>query len=166
MPKTNSIAAVRQDDDTNTARNAKAIHGLVAEAKVVRIVLFATSDRPTGAFNDARDGGGINLPLVAALAEVKLDGISPIYVVFDGMFLTARSKTRYNEVRDLLDASVASGKVYFSAERAPFTSGLPASEAAAALLDCASGSMKLTAATRGKYFAMLSTITEEDFAIL
>lgn len=147
----------------NTSANLNTIIGMLNDAKTDRVILFATETQPTDSFNHQSDGPETNLPLVAALAEFKIPGGSPLYVVFDGLFLTAARHPRYLEVRALLDASIASDRAFFSQTRVPFTSTLSPEEAAQTLLQIAPV-VELTNANRSVYFGLLSSLPESAFA--
>lgn len=146
----------------NTSVNLDTIISTLSDARTDRVILFATETQPTDSFNHHSDGPETNLPLVAALAEFKIPGVAPFYVVFDGLFLTAARQSRYFEVRDLLDASIASGKAFFAQKRAPFTSELSPEEAAQKLLQIAPV-VALTNANRSVYFGLLSCLPESAF---
>lgn len=155
MSETNpEIVAVR-NTKAATNLNVEAAVAIINSSRIDRIILFATSLNAEGMFCHAEDGPETNLPLVAALAECRLPATPPLYVVFDGMFLTARRAGRDDEVRYMLDAAVASGKASFSTARAPFTSTLGASEAARQLLVVAERPTPLTQDTREVFWAML-----------
>lgn len=159
-----SLLATRHNDRGNTTDNLQNLLDVLADPKTARVVLFATAEAPEGLYDHRTDGPETNLPLVAALAEIRVPGITPLHVVFDGLFLTAQRKPRYDEVRALLDTAVVSNKAFFAAERAPFTSTYPPGDAAQVLLDAAGTAVQLTAATRARYFAMLGTVSESSYA--
>lgn len=142
----------------NTTQNLEAILGLMRNPDLNRVILFATHAEPSHGFS-REDGPDTNLPLVAALAEIKPEGIPPLYVVFDGLFLTAVRLPRYGEVRQLLDMAEASGKAFYCPQRVPFTSGCLAEEAARVMLECADP-LPLDASGRPRYFALLSNVPE------
>jgi len=156
------LTAVRYNA-TSTNRSLEVILELLADRNTARVVLFATPAEPSGAFDHHSDGPTTNLPLVAALAQFQVPGVTSLNIVFDGLFLTAQRLPRYSEVRALLDAAVASGKVYFATERAPFTSVLPAEAAAHTLLEIAGEPVLLTEDTRPTYFALLANMTEAAY---
>lgn len=152
------MAAVRSHHFT-TSDNLASVLELIRDSRTVQVILFASPETPTLDMSD-RDGPATNLPLVAALAEYKLPGVSdPLYVVFDGLFLTAARDSRYFEVRDLLDVAIASGKAFVAMRRAPFTSRLTPDEAAEILWQIGPVS-PLTGETRATYFRLLSGVSE------
>lgn len=142
----------------STTQNLEAILGLMRNPDLNRVILFATHAEPSHGFS-REDGPDTNLPLVAALVEIKPAGIPPLYVVFDGLFLTAVRLPRYGEVRQLLDSAEASGKAFYCPQRVPFTSGCLAEEAARIMLECADP-LPLDASGRPRYFALLSNVPE------
>lgn len=147
----------------NTSDNLAAILDIIRDIKTTKVTLFASPEVPTQDMSDS-DGPETNLPLLAAMAEYKLPGVSePLYVVFDGLFLTAARIPRYLEVRDLLDVAIASGKVFFDKVRAPFTSSLTP-DAAAECLGNLGPVSALTGETRASYFRLLSNVSESDLA--
>lgn len=148
---------------TSTNRSLEVFLELLAERNTVRVVLFATPSEPSGAFDHRSDGPTTNLPLVAALAQFEVPGVTSLNVVFDGLFLTAQRPPRYSEVRAMLDAAVASGKVYFAGERAPFTSALPPEVAAHTLLEVGGAPVLLTDETRPAYFSLLANMSEAAY---
>lgn len=157
------LLASRHDDRGSTTDNLQNLLDVLCNPDTVRVVLFATADAPGGCYGHQTDGPETNLPLVAALAEIRVPGVPLLNVVFDGLFLTAQRKPRYSEVRALLDVAQDSGKAYFSEERAPFTSAFPASDAASALVSAGRSVVRLTRETRKSYFAMLGTVSESAY---
>lgn len=156
-PGEKPLAATRFEG-ASTMQNLEAILRLLQNPALGRVILFATHSEPSHGYS-RNDGPDSNLPLVAALVEIKASDIPPMYVVFDGLFLTAARAPRYSEVRELLDAAVATGKAFFGGDPVPFTSSSPAEEAVATLLS--SGELlPLDAATRPRYFALLSSVPE------
>lgn len=142
----------------STTQNLDAILGLIRNPDLNQIILFATHAEPSHGFS-REDGPETNLPLVAALVEIKPEGIPPLYVVFDGLFLTAVRPPRYGEVQQLLDTAEASGKAFYCPQRVPFTSGCLAEEAARVMLECGDP-LPLDASGRQRYFALLSNVPE------
>lgn len=148
-------------ENSNTTRNLEAILRLVNDPNCKEIRLYAS---PTGGTKAAdSDGAATNFPLLAALARYEIPGITEVYVVFDGSFLTAARKSRYLDVVGLLDACQTVGKVSFSATRAPFTSTLDPLEAAKSLLQLAPV-VPFNAGSRAQYFALISNVSEADYA--
>lgn len=133
----------------------EAIANLISSNKVDRVLLFATSTECDGDYDHAEDGPHTNLPLIVALAEIRLPGVAAHYVVFDGMTLTARRSPRSEEVEHLLDVAVESGKVYFCTGRVPFTSRKDAALAAQSVLDVAVAPILLTTDSRNQYRKLL-----------
>lgn len=126
-----------------------------------QVIFFASPERETADLHP-NDGTSSNFPLVCLLAKVDLPGVHPVYVLCDGLFLTAARRPRYSEVQDLLDAACSSGKAFFSTVRAPFTSRQRPDEATQTLLEVAQLE-PLTAASRAQYFGLLSEISEEQY---
>jgi hypothetical protein len=134
---------------------------MIKDTKTERVILFASVEHPSNNFSRS-DGSESNLPLVVALAEFNIPGVAPIYVVFDGPFLTAARRPRYLEVRELLDTAIESGKAFFSQQRVPFTSTLSAEGAAQELLKVGP-IVQLTSVNRAVYFQLLSPLTEASY---
>lgn len=152
------MPAVRSHHST-TSDNLASLLEIIRDARTVQVILFASPEARTLDMSD-RDGPETNLPLVAALAEYKLPGASdPLYMVFDGLFLTAARVPRYLEVRNLLDVAIASGKAFVAMQRVPFTSKLTPDEAAECLRHVGPVS-PLTGETRATYFRLLSSVSE------
>lgn len=144
----------------STQQNLEAILSMLKNPDLSRVFLFATPEDEVAGFNSKNDGPDTNLPLVAALVELAPKGVRPIYVVYDGCFLTAVRPPRYGEVRLVLNEAVASGKAFYCTERVPFTSSLAAEEAAEVMLNCGEF-LPLDASGRTRYFSLLSNCTEE-----
>ncbi|MCK9985383.1 MAG: hypothetical protein AzoDbin1_01855 [Azoarcus sp.] len=153
----------RYEDSTATNRNLGTILDVLGDHKTNRVTLFASPETEGGLYDHLTGGPTTNLPLVAALAEIRVTGAKPVHVVFDGLFLTAQRKPRYDEVKALLDAAVASGKAFVATERAPFTSSLSPDDAAQALLNVAATVVPLTEVTRPSYFALLANLSEAEY---
>lgn len=145
------MKAIRHEND-NTSRNARDLINIIKDENTERVVLFATP----GVEEDT------NCPLVAAVAEYEIPGAQKVKVIYDGLFLTAKRRPRYDEVRDVLDNAESSGKVFFAQERAPFTSKMNTDEAAAAL-ESVGGLLPLTPDTRAKYFSLLCSVPEVKY---
>lgn len=143
----------------STTQNLDAILDLLKNPALASIVLFATEEDPVAGFNSKSDGPDTNLPLVAALVELEPKGIEPMFVVFDGCFLTGVRPPRYTEVRFLLDAAIGTGKAFFGTSRVPFTSSLPP-EAAANVLIGTNDIEPLDGESRPRYIALLSKVAE------
>lgn len=151
------ITAARFEPN-NTTQNLEAILGLLRNPDLNRVILFATHAEPSHGFS-REDGPKTNLPLVAALVEIKPEGIPPLYVVFDGLFLTAARLPHYGEVRKLLDTAEASGKAFYCPQRVLFTSNCLPEEAARIMLNC-DEQLPLDSVGRMRYFALLSNVPE------
>lgn len=150
--------------NTSTTANLTALAGLIQDRACEEVRLFASPSTVTPEFSKA-DGPETNLPLVVALAKYKIPGITDVYVLFDGLFLTASRSPRVGEVRRLLDLALASRKAYVSSVNAPFTSKLEAIDAVKLLLNLGP-CVPLTTSSRKMYFAQLSKISEEMLAEL
>lgn len=157
-----TIIATRCNVGHHSKEHLPAILAILGHAKIDRMIFFASPLQSAGNYNQSCDGAEINLPVIAALAEVNIPCVAPFYIVFDGHFLTAATRPRYLDVRELLDAATSSGKSFFSQERAPFTSSLSAEEAAREMLKLGP-LVQLTTATRAAYFELLSSIPESSF---
>lgn len=145
----------------NTGSNLAGLLRLVNDKNCKDITLYAS---PTSADQGASesDGPEANFPLVAALARYEIPGITDVYVVFDGLLLTASRRSRFLEVVQLMDACQASGKTKFGQARAPFTSALEPTAAVSALQE-SGPTLDFTSSTRSRYFALLSNIAEADY---
>lgn len=158
-PDKKPLAATRYEA-SNTTVNLDNILRLLRNPDLGRVILFATPSEPSRGYS-RDDGPESNLPLVAALVELKAGDVPPMYVVFDGLFLTAARPPRYGEVRQLLDTAIATGKAFYGAEPVSFTSGLLAEEAAITLIS--SGELRpLNSASRAHYFSLLSASGEDE----
>lgn len=146
---------------SSTSANLTALLTLIRDENCKEIRLFASPDTATGEFSDS-DGPITNLPLVAALVKYVIPEIEDVYVLFDGLFLTAARRPRFGEVQQLLDVAQASGKTLFSTVRAPFTSSMNPGQAAQVLLALAPA-VALTAASRPQYFGLLCSIPESQY---
>ena len=121
--------------------------------------IFASSTDESKA-NYASDGPSTNFPLVVALARLKLTKDENLFIVFDGVFLTAQRSQRAQEVGWLLDACVQTRKAFYVKEVAPFTAILPP-ELASAKLAATGPKMPLNLASRPSYFALLQAGLEQ-----
>lgn len=144
----------------STTENARGLIETINDPNTATVTLFA-SPTSTDASYSHSDGPDTNLPLLSALAHSSAGNTT----VFDGVFLTAARQPRYLEVRDVLDAAIASGKVYFGASRAPFTSAQTPVDATRTL-SAVSPVEKLTSSNRAEFFRLLSGVTEANFATL
>ncbi|MFC3941601.1 hypothetical protein CCU68_34360 [Pseudomonas gingeri NCPPB 3146 = LMG 5327] len=142
---------------SNTSQNLNTLCELIRDQNCHRVILFGTVENELDSEN--RDS---NLPYVAALAVYEIPNIDSIYVLFDGIFLTAARYPRYTEVRALLDVAQESGRVYFCEARAPLTRTFTSEDAVAALKDLGP-IRRLDADSRADYFALLSGFTEQQY---
>jgi len=149
-------------ENPNTTINVSTLITLINDQKCELVVLFGSERSPTSDFSRRSDGPDVNLPLVAALVKYSIPGVSEIYVVFDGLFLTAARRPRYLEVRELLDVAEQSAKVFFATHPVPFTSGRSPEMAAKVMLDMAPF-VQLTPATLAQYFSLLCLIPESQY---
>jgi len=144
--------------DTNT--NLQAILSIIDSNCTKRVILFASPTKETQEMSHS-DGPDPRLPLLSALAEYEIPHIATIYIVFDGLFLTAALRPRYPDIKKLLDIAQESGKVFFAKERAPFTSALTPANAVEELLKI-KNIAKLNKESRASFFSLLSAIPEES----
>lgn len=145
----------------NTGTNESILIGIINDPACSAVTLFCSPSVPTAEFSEA-DGTENNLPLVAALAKYSIPRIDDLYIVFDGLFLTASRRPRFLEVTRLLDAAEVSGKVSFAPNPVPFTSALSPAEAVETLL-IEQSTVKLEPSTRAQYFALLCSIPEAQY---
>ncbi|MEW6740903.1 MAG: hypothetical protein AB1325_13495 [Nitrospirota bacterium] len=145
-----------------TYENLEALFQTLQNQNTKRIIFFASPEEKTADMSDD-DGPETNLPLLAALAEVEIPAIGILFVVFDGLLLTAARRSRYLEIRQLLDAAVQSGKTYFSPSRVPFTSRHNPEDAVKIFLNAGSPVL-LNEKSRSAFFALLSSISEQDYS--
>lgn len=110
--------------------------------------LFATHPNDSGKGYDDLSGPSANLPLVAALVY---DGRR--WIVFDGNLLNGQREPRAAEVRTVIDAAIADGKVVFGGDHVDFTAGMTPSDAASYLE--AVPTEYLSERTKGDYAALL-----------
>ncbi len=157
------MLATRYENNV-TDTNAATLKGLIDDPSCLEVVLYSSHRVKTKEFNDF-DGPETNLPLVSALAKYSIPGINDIYVVFDGIFLTAARRPRYLEVKELLDVAVHSEKVSFFEDNIQFTSALDPVSAANTMLNFKPTRL-LSSATRAQYFSLLSHISEEQYISL
>ncbi|MEO3988136.1 hypothetical protein [Plesiomonas shigelloides] len=154
------MLAIRHEN-SSTSQNVNIICNIIKDHKCERVTLFAS---PKFATDDTKnsDGPETNFPLVVALAEYSIPGITKISVVFDGIFLTAARKPRFFEIQELLDTCELSEKVFYSKTRAPFTSSLTAEEAVNILAEITPVA-PLTKLSRADYFSLLSSFRESTY---
>lgn len=123
---------------------------------VKRIIFFATNYEIDSSYGK-EDGPDSNFPLLWALAEFKILGIDSLYIIFDGIFLTAVRQARMNEIKILFDEAVQHNNVFFSTRRVRFTSSLPADEAKNEFLKLEASFIQLNSSTAFDFKNMLST---------
>ncbi|CAN7622287.1 hypothetical protein LJR189_004675 [Acidovorax delafieldii] len=145
----------------NTGTNETTLIGIINDPACSSVTLFCSPSVPTAEFSEA-DSTENNLPLVAALAKYSIPRIDDLYIVFDGMFLTAARRPRFLEVSRVLDAAEASGKVWFATNPVPFTSALTPEQAVETMLSEQS-TVQLETSTRAQYFALLCGIPEAQY---
>ncbi|WP_288402288.1 hypothetical protein [uncultured Acinetobacter sp.] len=168
LPHTNPEYAAFNEKDNyvavrgrvgNTTQNCSNLIEYISMIDCIQIVLFATSSKPENGFS-RNDGPETNLPLMGAIAIVELEGFN-VYVIFDGLFLTAQRYPRYKEVREILDIAVASNKAYFICQPVPFTSSWGPVGAVDQLIHLPR--QELSAETRKSFFSLLCSIPEESY---
>lgn len=144
--------------NSSTGINLQSLLTLVLDPNCKKVRLFASPASCTADHADS-DGPETNFPLVAALAEYSIPGITEVYVLFDGLFLTAVRSPRLGEVQELLDAAQVSGKTTFAPSPVAFTSSLEP-DAAVKVLLAQENMVQLTPQSRKQYFAMLCGVSE------
>ncbi|MEG8983852.1 HicB family protein, partial [Acinetobacter baumannii] len=169
LPYANYLASLYNNEDliiahryheSNTTRNCLNLLDYLKLPNCQEVILFATYRTPTDGFS-RDDGPETNLPLMGAIAKVQLPGLNEIYIIFDGLFLTAQRKPRYNEVKAVLDTALETDKTSFIQLSVPFTSQLDPVEAVKILSEFPR--QKLTKETRPTFFNLLSNLTEEQY---
>lgn len=152
---------VERFNNSSTSENATALINLLKDPSCKEVVLFATPVVPTADFSES-DGPENNLPLVAAVAKYSIPGITDVYVLFDGLFLTAARRPRFQEVQYLMDEAENSGKTVFYPGRALFTSAREPVAAVTELLRLGP-TTPFTKATRLQFFALLCNTAEANY---
>lgn len=147
--------------NSTTTENVSTLIALINDPNCEQVILFGSPRSPTPEYSRS-DEPETNLPLVAAVAKYSIPKVSEIYVVFDGLFLTAARCPRYYEVRELLDVAEKSSKVFFSAQPVPFTSSKNPETAAQIMIDM-NPIVQLSPSTRAQYFALLCLISEDKY---
>lgn len=145
----------------DTGSNLRALVKVINDPACTEVRLFASPTEVTAAYLSIKDGPETNLPLVAACCRYSVADIADVYVLFDGLFLTAARRPRGLEVRELLDEAQASGKAKFGTARADFTATLDAEAAVRLLLKVPTA--ELTPASRAQYFGLLSSVPEASY---
>jgi hypothetical protein len=147
--------------NSSTSANVSALINLLHDPSCKEVILFATPSTPTDDFSES-DGPENNLPLVAAVAKYAIPGITDVYVLFDGLFLTAARRPRFLEVQDLMDEAEKSDKAVFYSGKAPFTSARDPADAVTELLGLGT-TTPFSTATRAQFFALLCSIPEAKY---
>lgn len=169
LPHAQNLAAIYNNEKTfsalrykcgNTSDNCSNLIEYLNQSFGEEVILFATYSTPTHGFS-RDDGPDSNLPLMGAIVKIKLPGLRETFILFDGLFLTAQRKPRYNEVKEVLDIAVTSTKASFIQLPVPFTSQLAPEEAIKLLGDFPR--QKLTPDSRPDFFNLLSNISEEQY---
>ena len=149
---------VKRFNNSSTGTNLRALLALVQDLNCKEVNLFASPATYTADHTNS-DGPETNFPLVVALAKYSIPGIAEVYVLFDGLFLTAARSPRRGEVQELMDAAQTSGKTFFAASPVPFTSSLAPVAAVESLL-AQQPMVPFTHQSRKQYFAMISSVPE------
>ena len=140
-----------------TTTNSEGLANTIRDAKVDRVVLFAShraiDEHPT--HSGFHDGTMQALPLMAAIAEIELPLENNLIIVFDGIFLTAQSSHRQVEIDFVLDEAIKTDKVWFSGRRSDFTGSLEAEAAADVYLKHCDSLQQLSTDTRNQYLQFL-----------
>lgn len=142
---------------SNTSDNVHTLAEIIRDENCKQVILFGTTGNDLEA-----EIWDQNLPLVAALAIYEIPNIETIYVLFDGIFLTAARPPRFMEVQRLLDVAQESNRVYFCESRAPLTRTLNPEEAVNLLKDLGP-TKRLTSDSRAQYFSLLCGLTEQQY---
>lgn len=161
MPATGPPMLVKRVQLASTTANLTAIQMLIENPNCLEVRLFASPFVRTVDTTDS-DGPDASWPLLAAVARYEIPGVAEVHALFDGLVATAAHRSRYVEVRDFLDVAETSSKVTFSETRAPFTSAHEPKVAIERLFGLGPVTA-LTPATRARYFALLSKLTEDEY---
>lgn len=154
---------VNRYENSSTDKNSAVLSTLIRDENCKEIRLFVSPDSITPDYTNV-DGPNTNLPLIAALAKYTIPGISDVYILFDGNFLNVARRTRFIEVKNLLDEAQNSGKTLFTTVTAPFTSSMDATVAVNLLLTL-NPTIALTVTSRAQYFSYLSSISESQYPV-
>lgn len=152
-PKVNAI----RFKNGNTSENEEAIVRLITHPDLKCLKLFAAKHPPSSGTSNCL---ATNLPSLAALAEMKIQGFPSVFWVFDGTFLTAVRRTRYLEVQQVLDAACKSNKAWYCADDIELTDPLTPEDAAVYLDGLPTHQLDDT--TRPRFFSLLSSLSEEQ----
>lgn len=155
------MIVIRYSNNTNTSSNAAVLIKIIKDLSCLEVTLFATQSMPTSDFK-LSDGFESNLPLIGAIAKYSIPEIEDIYVVFDGVFLTASRRPRYLEVKEVLDCAEKYKKVNFISTCVPFTSSLTPAEAMDKLLQFKLKE-KFNNNSRSKYFSLICSVPEDQY---
>ncbi|GAA5003207.1 hypothetical protein GCM10023206_06690 [Acinetobacter puyangensis] len=166
LPHAHNLAAIYNNEKKysafrykvgNTTDNCSNLIEYLNHSFCEEVTLFATHRTPTHGFS-RDDGPDTNLPLLGAIVKLKMPALKETYILFDGLFLTAQRKPRYNEVKNVLDTAVATNKTCFIQLPVPFTSQLDPEEAVKLLGEFPRH--KLTQDSRPQFFNLLSSLSE------
>lgn len=147
--------------NSSTTQNLSSLITLLNDPNCVEVRMFATGLAGSVGYSKS-DGPDTNPPLVSAIAKYVIPGISDVYVLFDGVFLTAARRPRFLEVQQLMDTAQLSGKASFFPKAAPFTSATEPHVAVETLL-ALSPLTPFTQTTRAGYFSLLCDIPETEY---
>ncbi|ALJ88928.1 TPA: HicB family protein [Acinetobacter baumannii] len=154
-----SFSALRYKE-SNTTDNCCNLLQYLNNSYGEEVILFATHRTPSHGYSHD-DGPETNLPLLGAIVKLNLPALRDTYIIFDGLFLTAQRKPRYNEVKEVLDTAVLTNKTSFIRHAVPFTSQLDPAEAISLLGEFPRN--KLTEDSRPEFFNLLSNISEAQY---
>lgn len=146
---------------SNTTDNCCNLIEYLKQSFCEEVILFATHRNPSNGYTND-DGPDSNLPLLGAIVKLKLPALRETYVLFDGLFLTAQRKPRYNEVKSVLDEALITNKTSFIQLAVPFTSQLDPTEAVKLLSNFPR--QKLTTESRPSFFDLLSNLSEAEYS--
>lgn len=151
--------------NNSTNHNRDALMSEIADPGCVQVILFASQRSPQGNYSDQSDGPVSNLPLLSALVEKASSGQAS-WILFDGLFLTAARKNRYQEVEAVLNAAVSSNKAVYCRRPVGFTSGMSPADAQAYLIAQSNDFVTLDIFSRPAFFSLLSDLTEQEMRAL
>jgi len=139
-------------EHTNTTNHQNDLAEIGTAALTKKVVLFASPR------NHPEDRNDTNLPVLSALVEYEIPGVSTAYILFEEV-LTAARRAREFEVTHVLDELIKSEKAFFSKERLSFTPELEKSDAYEVMASHKE-LMALNDESRKKYFSLLSMLPE------
>lgn len=168
LPYAQNIASIMSNENIialrykcgNTGENSLNLFNYLQLAECSDVILFSTFKEIDETYSQD-DGPETNLPLLGAVAKINLLGVGDIFILFDGLFLTAQRKPRYNEVKMILDEAEKSQKTSFIQLAVPFTSRLQADEAVKLLWKFPK--QVLNADSRSTFFRLLSSVSERQY---